>query len=145
MKRLLNILTWLNPFNYLFLGVTGDCSLDDMETGSACLIELSDKEILAAEVWYMTQELTACGGTEFDIDTLQAAAACLKELSDKRLAAINAYSAFLSAVAAGASVVGTADEVQNAIKCFRELSQHELDAMKTLLLCELQACVVAPT
>lgn len=123
----------------------GECSLDTMETGTACLIELSDKEKLAAQVWYMTQELDACGGTAYTIDTLQAAAACLKEVSDRRLKAIQAWNAYISALTAGASVTGTADEVQNNIKCFRELSMHELEAMKTFLECQLQECVTVPT
>lgn len=142
MKKLLD---WLNPFNWLLFGIVDPCSLDELETGSKCLIELSDKEKLAAEVWYMTQELAACGGTTYTFDTLQQAAACFKELSDARLKAMEAYSAYLSAVAAGATIDGSNDELQDAIKCFRELDDHSLTAMRTLLICQLRECVTELT
>jgi hypothetical protein len=138
----MNELLILLPFGALFLmGVV--CDLDDVLDNSACIDRLAENEKLAAEINYMMQELTACGGTEFTIDTLAAAAACLESVSEARLKSIAAYNAYLGATAAGGSPSLAMDTIQTNIKCLKLRSPHQLLAFKTLLACQLRECVAA--
>jgi len=123
------------------MGIVDPCSTDEMMGNTSCIDQLSETEKLAAQVDYMMQELAACGGTTYTPDTLQAAAACLEALSNERLMSIDVYTAYLDAVAAGASASLDMDDIQTNIKCLRILSPHELTAFRTFLLCQLRECL----
>lgn len=141
LDRLIKFFTFANPFNFFMLGITDPCSLDELLGGSSCIDHLSDREKLAAEVFYTCAELEACSSQDCDLDVLEADAACLKHLSPEKLESIEVYSDLVSANAAGASLSGTIDELQEGIKCLRGKDEIELRAMLVILRCRLWSCV----
>lgn len=127
------------------LGVVVDpCSLDSLIDGSSCIDHLSPKEKLAAEVFYTCAGLDPCLGQDCSLDTLQADAACLRQLSKEKLESIAVYADFVAAIAAGADLDGTMDELQEGIKCLRELDEVELMAILELLRCRMRNCISEP-
>lgn len=139
--RIWKILPFLNPFNYVMLGIVDPCSLDEMLDGSSCIDHLSDKEKLAAKVFYTCAELAACSRQECTVAVLEEEAKCLKHLSEAKLDSINVYSDLIAANAAGAQLSGSMDELQEGIKCLKGKDEIELKAMLAVLQCRLQDCV----
>jgi len=117
------------------------CSLDDMLDGSTCLDHFTDNEKLAASVYYLCAGLAVCSSQDCTLDGLQTAAQCLKELSPEKLNSIATYADKLEAIAAGAVLEDTQDELQEGIKCLRGLTEVELKAMQIYLRCALRACI----
>ena len=128
----------------LMAGIVDTCALDQITSGSACLNHLSHDEKLAASVFYKCAELAACDSGTCTIDALMTEVACLKELDMARLQSAEVYTDYLNAVAGGASLDGTADELQEGIKCLRLIDPVTLTALKVLLDCRLKECVSGP-
>jgi len=124
------------------VGVAVDpCSVDSMVDGSVCIDNLSDREKLAADVFYLCQEVAACSSADCTIDGLEEDAKCLKHLSNEKLSSILVYSDLVAAQSAGADLDGSMDELQNGIKCLKLLDDTQLMAMQVVLRCRLQNCV----
>lgn len=138
MKKLLSILGWLNPFNYLFWVV--DCTETTLNANSTCFQQLAEKERDAAIVWYLWQLYQTNGGTS-DLDTLLQNAGCFINESPEMLHAMEVNIAYQAALAAGASVTGTLDEAVAGIACLKHLSPLKLRALKTALQCQEAAAV----
>lgn len=123
------------------VAIIDPCSVDLLIDGSACIDNLSDKEKLAADVFYVCAELAACSQQDCTLDALETDAACLKHLSPAKLDSIGVYSDLIAANAAGAGLDGTMDELQTGIKCLKGKDEIELKAMLVILRCRLQNCV----
>ena len=119
------------------------CTLDDLLDNSNCIDGLSEKEKLAAQVFFLCAAASDCADVpaDCDVDTLQESVACTKEVSDNRLISMQVYADYLNAVETGASVSLDMDDIQEGIKCLRLLDDHALRAMILFLRCSLRTCV----
>lgn len=118
------------------------CVLDDMIDGAKCINkQLSEHEKMAASVFYLCAALDACEGGSCDIDDLMEDAACLRKFAPEDLNGFQVYSDKLAAIAAGASLDGSMNELQEGIKCLRLPDNVTLQALVMYLRCQLRACV----
>ncbi len=132
-KKLLSILQWLNPFNYLFWVV--DCTEATLNASSTCFQQLSANEREAAIVWYLWQLYQTNGGTS-DLDTLLLTGTCFQKESPTMLHAMEVTIAANAAIAAGASVTGTLAEAVEGIKCLKFVDPMTIQALKVWLECQ---------
>lgn len=121
------------------------CTLDAFANGAACYRPFQAAERGAILIYYMAAELAALGGPDFTAGlgsggTLANAAACLRALPDNPYYPPSVYSlftAFNSAVAAGATVASTPAELSVAIACLKNFPSAEMAAMMLALSCYL--------
>lgn len=117
-----------------------DCTEATLAVQAACFrLPMDDHDRMAIRLWANLLELAEIGGTDFttDIPALMEAACTWRKASNDLRDAMKVAIAIQSATEAGATVPADRDAWLLAVKCLRNYSNSDLDAMLGQVLCEL--------